>query len=133
MVTSNPLNKILRGLMRRSSEIGKVYVGTQLVETVASKAGTIVSDVTVPAGTYVVTGCVSWNKDNGTVTVYSIDVGESRSKVAEARGTMVAGGGECMSAIVTVGGETKLRLVAYHEAGSTIPLSMVSLQAVKIK
>lgn len=104
------------------------------METVASKTGTAVSDMIVPAGTYFVTGCVSWNKDNGSVTVYGMYMGEPGSKVAEVRGTMIAGGGDCVSAIVTTtGSDTKLRLNAYHEAGSAMPLSIVSFKAVKIK
>ncbi|NBI65083.1 hypothetical protein D3Z38_19085 [Clostridiales bacterium] len=128
------LNEILRGLMRRSDAIGKVHAGTKLVDAVPSRTGTVVSEVALPSGTYVVTACVSWTKSEiDVLTVYSVDAGESRSLAVEARGTMTGGGGDCLSCVVTLGSESSVRLNAYHQAASTVPLSLVRLQAVRIK
>lgn len=125
------LNKILRGLMRRSSAIGKVYTGTKLVDTVPTKIGKKISSVTVPPGTYVVTGNAAWGISDPAKTVYGLMAGENQ--IAVARGDMVNGGGDCLTGVVTVTRDTELCLEAHHTRSEETKVEIARLKAVRIK
>lgn len=130
MVTSNPLNKILQGLMRRSSVIGKVYTNSNRVQAVPSKTDTTISSVTVPAGTYVIIGNMNWNKDTNVFVVASIRT--NAGTLAIHRGTMTGGGGTSLAAVETFGTETEMAVHVYHQ--HTEPTECwANLRAIRIK
>lgn len=85
------LNQILRKLMRRSDVVGKVYIGTNFGGTVKYNTTTLVSSVTVPPGTYMVTGNVAWEISDPAKTVYGLMAGVKQ--IAVARDDMTNGGG----------------------------------------
>ena len=125
------LNAILRGLMRRSDAVGEVRTGTKLVDAVPPKTSVIVSSVTVPAGTYVVFGNVAYNVSEDVLTICSIATPERQMAVV--RGTMEAGGGDCVSCGVTMTENTEIRLCAYQVAAYAIPIAIANLNVVRIK
>lgn len=123
------LNAILRGLMRRSDAVGKVYTGTKLVETVQPKTSTIVSSVIVPPGTYVITANTEWLEDLNAFTVSNI--GGIGFSVIE-RGTMGGGGGSSLAAIEAFNKETVLHVGMYHSHTESVGIRVV-LRAIRIK
>lgn len=125
------LNQILRGLMRKSDVIGKVHTGTKLVDTVSSKTTTKVASVTVPAGSYIVLGNVAYNVSESVLTICSIN--ESNKQMAVVRGTMDAGGGDCVSCVVDTTKNAEITLNAYHASSSTVPIAIANLNVIRIK
>lgn len=125
------LNQILRKLMRSSSVVGKVYTGTKLVDTVPSKTSTKVASVMVPAGSYIVFGNVAYNVSESVLTICSIN--KSNKQMAVVRGTMDAGGGDCVSCVVATTENAEITLNAYHALSSTVPIAIASLNVTRIK
>lgn len=127
----NMLNQILRGLMRKSDVVGKVHTGTKLVDTVRRNTLTKISSVTVPPGTYAVTGNVAWEISDPAKTVYGLMAG--KDQIAVARGDMASGGGDCLAAVVTVTRDTELYIEALHTRSEETKAEIVRLQAIRIK
>jgi len=130
MVTSNPLSKILQGLMRRSSDIGTIYSAEKQVETVEGKTSAEVTHVKVPAGTYVIVANTEWNLDLDVFAVSVIRVGGGVPAVE--RYTMKGGGGASLAVVSDLSTETKIAVEVYHE--HTAPVGIwTRLQAIRIK
>lgn len=124
------LNRILRGLMRRSDVVGRVHAGTKLVDTVPGKTSTKTTSVTVPPGTYVVTGNVEWRIDARAFTVACVRA--PGVVFAIDRGSMTAGGGHSLAAVESFREETELFIEAYHDHAEAVGV-WSKLQAVRIK
>ena len=130
MVTSNPLNKILQGLMRKSSDIGTIYASSNTVEAVPSKTDTEMASVTVPAGTYVITANMDWKKDLNVFVVSSIRT--DGTNPAAHRGTMVGGGGASLAVVWAFKTEMKIAVNVYHQHTESVGC-WARLQAIRIK
>lgn len=127
------LNQILQGLIDRYSKCGTVYAGTVLTNSVPAKTSTRIRQLTLPAGTYVITASTEYSRDiSSAITICSICLGGS-STLCLVRGTMAAGGGDCITTIQTFDEDVTLSQVVYQGSTETVTASLTKFNAVKIK
>lgn len=124
------LNTILRGLMRRSDTIGKVYVDNRTVDAVPPRTSTITTSLTVPAGTYVIIANNEWKISSEVFT--ALNLSSQDGLLAIERGDMSAGGGASVSTVASFNKETKITAYLYHSHAEPVG-SWVKLQAIRIK
>jgi lysophospholipase L1-like esterase len=109
-----------------TSNLGTIYsTTTKLVTSVSSGANTNVASLSLPPGTYVVTGSIRWDTPGSDDRYITITQG-SASQVK---------GVEFMTntAIVELSSTTTIYLVGTQTSGSNLNLNSVVLNAVKIK
>lgn len=127
------LNQILQGLIDRYSKCGTVYEGAVLTNSVPAKTSTKIRQLTLPAGTYVIAASTGYARDiSSAMTVCSIYL-EGSSTLCQVRGTMTAGGGDCITTIQTFDEDVTLSQVAYQSSTETVTVSLTKFNAVRIK
>lgn len=127
------LNQILQGLIDRYSKCGTVYNGTVLTNTVPAKTSTRIRQLTLPAGTYVITASTGYSRDVSTAMTICTIYLEGDGTLCTARGTMAGGGGDCITTIQTFDKEVALSQIAYQGSTETATASVTEFTAVRIK
>lgn len=127
------LNQILQGLIDRYSKCGTVYEGTVLTNSVPAKTSTRIRQLTLPAGTYVITASTGYSRDiSSAMTTCTIYL-EGDGSLCAARGTMAGGGGDCVTTIQAFDEEVTLSQMAYQGSTETVTASVTEFKAVRIK
>lgn len=127
------LNQILQGLIDRYSKCGTVYEGSVLTNAVPAKTSTRIRQLTLPAGTYVIAASTGYSKDISSVmTACSIYL-EGTRILCTVRGTMMGGGGDCVTTIQTFDEDVTLSQMVYQGSTETVTASVTEFKAVRIK
>lgn len=127
------LNQILQGLIERYSRSGTVYNGTVLTNTVPAKTSTKIRQLTLPAGTYVITASTGYSRDISSAMTNCTIYLEGDGTLCTARGTMAGGGGDCTTTIQTFDEEVTLSQMVYQGSTETVTTSVTEFKAVRIK
>lgn len=126
------IRDILRYIGNWAKTAGTVYSDIYTA-SVPTAAGTNVVKLTLPPGAYMLTGWAEWRLDRSSaLTILSL-VGNGGSGVlSKVRGTMWAGGGDCVASACKITTQETFYLSVYHTAGINVHCS-ASIRAVRIK
>lgn len=124
------LKDILKYIGQKLKQIGSVYTGNLTTELVPHATSTLISQMTVPAGTYLITANFQWAVSVDCLTIMALFAPDFLGQV---RGTMNAGGGDCVSGVKVLDQPTIIRLYAYQFSGSTVRAADLKFSALRIK
>lgn len=128
---SVPVDSILSFNADYLAGVGKTYKGSSENVSVPSGQYTIISSITLPAGTYVVMGNHQWNIDTDQNYIDRITGAGNRAYVT-IRASLRGGGGAVTAAIVAIDEETTLNLYTYQTTGTTRIANYILFNAIKI-
>lgn len=124
------LKDVLKYIGQKFNQIGTIYTGSLTTELVQHATSTLISQITVPAGTYIITANFQWAISVDCLTIMALYAPDFLGQV---RGTMNSGGGDCVSGIKVLDQPTIIRLYAYQFSGSTVRAADLRFSAVRIK
>lgn len=124
------LKDILNYIGQKFRQIGTVYTGSLTTESVQHATSTLISQMAVPAGTYIITANFQWYLSVDCLTIVALYAPDFLGQV---RGTMNSGGGDCVSGVKVLDQPTTIRLYAYQFSGSTVRVADLKFSAIRIK
>ena len=128
---NNDTDKVHFGANIDAPNIGTVVNGTTITTSVSSGVDTDIISMTLPAGTWIVTGYLQWGV--GFNQPSQVQIAGSGTYVNLVRGTGVNGGGQEAVVILPLTEQKTLTLRAYQSSGSDKTTSNAYMRAVRIK
>lgn len=122
------------GALTNLGNIGKVYSTTPSAKSIAKNTLASIATLTLPVGTYIMTANHQWSVDGGSsMCLDRLTKSDDSVVYAIGRGTMVGGGGMCLSAVIDLTAQTTIKYEAYHAYSSAASAEAIKFYAVKIK
>ena len=124
----------INGVLINLGNIGKVYSATPSDKPVEKTTLITIASLTLPVGTYVITGNHQWSVDaSGRMYLSRLTQSDDSVIYCIVRSDMIGGGGAVAAAIVDLTTPTTIKYETYHQYTTTINAEAIRLYAVKIK
>ena len=114
-----------------NSDLSIINNSTLVTSTVPSGITTAIRTITIPPGTYLITGLLTFNESINVQCNYSID--SDKGMLVMCRSLGIYGGGQSPCTLENFTETTKIILNAYQNSGKSVDIAYSNLKLIKFK
>ena len=114
-----------------NSDLSIINNSTLVTSTVPSGITTAIRTITIPPGTYLITGLLTFNESINVQCNYSID--SDKGMLVMCRSSGINGGGQSPCTLENFTETTKIILNAYQNSGKSVDIAYSNLKLIKFK